>query len=174
MFVNAEIAPEELPAADAVEWRPLDPRFATRLQVGALINVAVIAAGLGVLHLVKLGAFPELPLWLGWIVLAIMAVTTLAWPRISVPKKACAIRERDVLYRSGVLWHTVRAVPFNRIQHVETESTPLDRRFGLASLKLYTAGSAAGDLRIHGLPTEVAERLRVFVLERAGAVVEHD
>lgn len=174
MFVNAEIAPESLPAADAVEWRALAPRLRTRLQVGALLNAGVLAVGLIVLELVRIGPFAALPLWLGWIALALLAAGGLAWPAVSVPCKAWAIRERDMLYRSGVLWRTVTAVPFNRIQHVETESTPLDRRFRLASLKLYTAGTASGDLKIHGLPAEVAERLRLFVLERAGGAVERD
>lgn len=174
MFVNAEIAPEELPAADAVDWRPLDRRYAMRLQAGALLNTAVIAAGLVVLHFVLLRVNPDFPLWLAWVVLTIVTAAGLGWPLVSVPRKAYAVRERDVLYRTGVFWRSLAAVPFNRIQHVETESTPLDRRFRLATLKLYTAGGTAGDLKIHGLPAEVAERLRVFVLERAGAVVERD
>jgi membrane protein YdbS with pleckstrin-like domain len=174
MFVNAEIAPQDLPAADAVEWRALAPRLRTRLQVGALFNVGVLAAGLLVLALVRPGPFAVLPLWPGWIALALLAAGGFAWPAISVPRKAWAIREHDMLYRSGVLWRTVTAVPFNRIQHVESESTPLDRSFRLATLKLYTAGTASGDLKIHGLPTDVAEDVRVFVLERAGSAVERD
>jgi membrane protein YdbS with pleckstrin-like domain len=174
MFVNAEIAPEGLPAADAVDWRPLDRRYATRLQAGALLNAVVIAVGLVVLHFILARVNPYFPLWLAWIVLAIVTVIGLGWPVVSVRRKAYAVRERDLLYRSGVFWRSLGAVPFNRIQHVETESTPLDRRFGLATLKLYTAGGTAGDLKIHGLPAEDAERLRVFVLERAGAVVERD
>ncbi len=174
MFVNAEIAPEDLPAADAVEWRALGPRLRTRLQVASLVNVGVLAAGLLLLELARPGPFADLPFWLGWTGLALLAAAGLAWPAISVPRKAWAIREHDMLYRSGVLWRTVTAVPFNRIQHVETESTPLDRRFGLAALKLYTAGTASGDLKIHGLPADVAEGVRVFVLERAGGAVERD
>lgn len=174
MFVNAEIAPENLPAADAVEWRKLDPRFAVRLQVGALLNVAVITAGLLVLHFLRLRLALDVPMWLAWIALVFAAAGFLAWPPISVSKKAWALRERDIVYRSGVVWRTTTAVPFNRIQHVETESTPLDRRFGLASLQVFTAGSAAGDLKIQGLPADVAERLRVFVLQQAGAAIERD
>ncbi|HLT92130.1 MAG TPA: PH domain-containing protein [Woeseiaceae bacterium] len=172
MLSNAEIAPADLPAVDAVAWRPLDRRYARRLQVGAVLNACVIGAGLLVLHGVEWQTGKDLPLWPGWAALAVIAASGLVWPLLSVPRKAWAVRERDVLYRSGLLWRTVSAVPFNRIQHVETESTPLDRRFGLASLKLYTAGGTAGDLRIHGLTADVAERMRVFVLERAGAAVE--
>lgn len=174
MFINTEIVPENLPAADAVEWRPLDPRFVARLQVGALINLALIVAGLLVLQFLRGQLGLEIPVWIGWSALLPAAAVFLYWPRISVPRKAYALRECDVIYRSGVFWRTVTAVPFNRIQHVETASTPLDRRFGLAGLQLFTAGSAGGDLKIEGLPADVAERLRVFVLEQAGAAVERD
>lgn len=174
MFLNAEIAPEDLPAADDVEWRPLDAKFVPRLRVGALLNIAMLVAGLLVLQFIRSGLALAIPVWIGWVGLALAAAAMLAWPGISVPRKGWAVREHDVVYRTGVLWRTVTAVPFNRIQHVETESTPLDRRFGLASLRLYTAGGAAGDLNIQGLSAGLAERLRVFVLERAGAAVERD
>jgi membrane protein YdbS with pleckstrin-like domain len=93
----------------------------------------------------------------------------IAWPAISVPRKGYAIRSHDVLYRSGVLWRSVAAIPLTRVQHVETSHTPLDRRFRLATLKLYTAGGAGGDLKIPGMPADVAERMRVFLLEKAAA-----
>lgn len=174
MFANAEIAPENLPAADAVDWQALDRRFVARLQVGTLINVAVIAAGLVVVQFIRRQLALDIPVPVAWAVLALASAAFLYWPRLSVPRKGYAVRERDIIYRTGVFWQTVTAVPFNRIQHVETASTPLDRRFGLASLQVYTAGSAAGDLRLHGLPAGVAERLRVFVLEQAGGAVERD
>lgn len=174
MFENAEIALESLPAADDVEWQILDRRFVRRLQIRALINVAVAAGGLLVLQFLRLRTGIEFPVWLAWIALAVVGTAGLLWPLVSVPKKGYALRERDIIYRSGVLWRSVTAVPFNRIQHVETASTPLDRRFGLASLQLYTAGSSGGDLKIHGLPADVAERMRVFVLRKAGAAIEQD
>ena len=61
---------------------------------------------------------------------------------------------------------------FNRIQHVERSSTPLDRRFRIANLQLYTAGGSGGDLRIQGLPERTAEKLRAFILEKIGSGVE--
>ena len=84
-----------------------------------------------------------------------------------------AVRDKDILYKSGVFWHTVTAIPFNRVQHVEKSSTPLDRRFDIATLQLFTAGGSGGDLKIHGLSARVAEKLRTFVLEKVGSIVEH-
>jgi hypothetical protein len=171
MFENPEIALDELPAADALEWRSLDARFVRRLQVQALVTTSIAAIGILLLQLI-------LPLdkrWLfglAWLLIIGSGLSGLLWPLVSVPRKGYAIREKDVLYRSGVIWRTVTAVPFNRVQHVETSSTPLDRHFGLAALQLFTAGGSGGDLKVHGMPAGVAESLRLFILEKAGASVE--
>ena len=82
------------------------------------------------------------------------------------------VRDKDVLFRKGVVWQSVTAVPFNRIQHVETSSTPFDRKFDLATLQLFTAGGSSGDLKIDGLGKDIAEQLRIFVLEKVGASIE--
>lgn len=174
MFENPEIAVAELPAADDVEWQALDRRFVPRQQVRGLLNVAVLAVAAVVFTFVRQRLGSDLPVWGAWTIVAVVAVGALLWPIISVPKKGYALRDRDLVYRSGVFWRSVTAVPFNRVQHVETASTPLDRRFGLASLQLYTAGSSGGDLSIDGLPADAAERMRVFVLRKAADAIEHD
>jgi membrane protein YdbS with pleckstrin-like domain len=43
----------------------------------------------------------------------------------------------------------------------------LQRRFGLASIKFFTAGGSSVDLKIAGLVAEEAERLRAFILQRS-------
>ena len=73
-----------------------------------------------------------------------------------------------------MLWQKVTAIPFNRIQHVEKDTTPLDRRYRLANLTIFTAGGAGGDLDIHGLTEDTAESIRAFILARIGAVIEQD
>lgn len=172
MFENPEIALEDLPAVGEVAWRTLDERYARRLQLQSVIATAAVAACVLVLHLVPLPVDPRL-FAAAWLLVLALGVSGVLWPLASVPRKGYAIRDKDVLYRSGVVWRSVTAVPFNRVQHVETTSTPLDRRFGQATLQLFTAGSSGGDLRIDGMPADVAEALRLFILEKAGASLEH-
>lgn len=174
MFENPEIALENLPRADHVEWQALDRRFVRRQQVRGLMNVAVLAVAAVVFQFLRQRLGSDLPAWGAWLIVAVVAAGFLAWPVVSVPRKGFALRDRDLVYRTGVLWRSVTAVPFNRVQHVETASTPLDRRFGLASLQLYTAGSSGGDLKIDGLPADAAERMRVFVLRKAADAIEND
>jgi len=112
--------------------------------------------------------------WIILPILAVFAVVLLGWPVISVPRRGYAVRDKDIVYRYGVLFRNVTAIPYNRVQHVETASGPLDRQFGTATLQLYTAGGSGGDLKIEGLDADIAERLRVRILEKAGAAIEHD
>lgn len=176
MFENAVVAPEDLPQVDAVTWQALDAKFVRRRQTEAAIVVFFVTLGIIVVQLILGialdGEDPAFqPGWL-WLIPVLVGLPLIVWPVVSVPKIGYALRERDILHRSGVFWHTVTAVPYNRIQHVEKSSTPLDRRFGLAALQLFTAGGAGSDLTIEGLPARIAERMRIFILEKTGATVE--
>ena len=172
MFENIEIPVEDLPRADALEWQPLDPAYRKRLVVDRLITIGFILAGTALA--VILPGFEVLRAILLVGGAGIVAVAMLVWPFVAVPRMGYALRDKDLVYRSGVFWRSVTAVPFNRIQHVETSSSPLDRRFSLATLKLFTAGGSGGDLKIDGLHRERAEQLRAFVLDKAGASIESD
>lgn len=176
MFENLQIAADELPQVDTVDWQPMDARFRARQLSGALLVLLIIAAALGVatvvLQIAQEGTESDVSMrWL-WLAYVLLAMALLAWPFFSVPRMRYALRERDIVYRHGVIWHTITAVPFNRIQHVEKSSTPLDRRFHIASLQLYTAGGSSSDLKIEGLPAKSAEKLRMFIIDKIGSSIE--
>jgi len=176
MFENAEIAIEDLPRAEDVDWQSMDPRFVRRKLAESVIGIVSVLVAITVLQFV-LGAKLEdknLDIGFGWLWLipVVVAIAAFSWPLISVPKKGYAIRDKDIVYKSGVFWRTVTAIPFNRIQHVEKSSTPLDRKFHIATLQLFTAGGTGGDLRIHGLSTRTAEKLRTFILDRVGSSID--
>ena len=80
--------------------------------------------------------------------------------------KGIAMRDFDIAYRSGLFWRKTVIVAFNRVQHVEVSSGPLQRKFGLASVKLFTAGGSSVDLKIDGLMAERAEDIRAFIAEK--------
>ena len=60
-------------------------------------------------------------------------------------------------------------VPFNRVQHIETHRNPVERKLGLSSLKLFTAGGMGADLEINGLNVERASQIRQFILKQEHA-----
>ena len=69
--------------------------------------------------------------------------------------------------RRGVFWRSETLVPRSRVQHIDLNRGPLDRRFGLATLKVYTAGTKLASVSVDGLPEARAAQLR-------DALVSHD
>ena len=171
MFENPEVAIENLPGTDAVQWQELDPAYKRLRQVQSTIALFFVALPLLLVTIVA--DIPSLPATIIWSAWAVVFGLLLTWPVIVFPKRGYVLRDKDILFRKGVIWRSVTAVPFNRIQHVETSNTPLDRKFQLATLQLFTAGGSSGDLKIDGLAAGVAEQLRIYLLRKVGSSIEH-
>lgn len=74
------------------------------------------------------------------------------------------LRQHDLVLNWGVWWQTRRCIALDRIQHVDINSGPLDRRFGLVQMSIHTAGMAGGIGSIPGLKPDTAEHLREILL----------
>nr|WP_166607248.1 PH domain-containing protein [Kineococcus siccus] len=115
-----------------------------------------------------------LAVWLTWwIALAAVAVAALVgwqWWLIGrqVPAWGYAERDDDLLVRHGLLFRSLVVVPYGRLQFVDVEAGPVDRRFGLARVQLHTA-STGTDAAIPGLPPAEAARLRDRLAARGEA-----
>ncbi len=70
-----------------------------------------------------------------------------------------AERGADLLVTHGVMWRRLVVVPYGRMQLVDVTAGPIERKFGISTLRLHTA-SAGTDARIHGLTPAEANRLR--------------
>ena len=74
----------------------------------------------------------------------------------------------DALYlERGVVTFVETAVPFVRVQHVDTQFGPIERLLGLSSVVVYTAGSRNADVRVPGLTPERARNLQDTLRELA-------
>lgn len=171
MFQNPEIAIDNLPDAENLDWENLHPRFVRRMQVQH--GLIALAPLIGATAFTVLLPSPPLIIVILWALVVSFAVVFFIWPSIAVPRQGYTVRDKDIVYKKGVVWRSVTAIPYNRIQHVETSSTPLDRKFGIAALQIFTAGGSGSDLKIHGLGADNAERLRVYILDKVGASIEN-
>jgi membrane protein YdbS with pleckstrin-like domain len=70
--------------------------------------------------------------------------------------------------RHGVLTRRESTIPYHRVQHIDLEAGPLERRMGLTSLILRTA-SASSDSSVPGIDAGDAEALRARILGLVGA-----
>ncbi|WP_207588822.1 PH domain-containing protein [Halomontanus rarus] len=74
----------------------------------------------------------------------------------------------DALYlERGVITFVETAVPFVRVQHVDTQFGPVERVLGLSSVVVYTAGSRNADVRVPGLTPDRARKLQNTLRELA-------
>jgi uncharacterized protein len=67
--------------------------------------------------------------------------------------------------RDGVWWRRATRVARSRVQHTDINRGPLDRRLGLATLKVYTAGTRLASIDLDGLPAARAVELRDALLD---------
>mgnify|MGYP006289719261 CR=1 FL=1 len=145
-----------------VQWEKLDPAYPRMVLVSGggfwlFAGIAGLALSLG-------GIIPLTPLLviILWLILGVP--TLLGYPGARV--KRYAIREQDLLFHEGLLWKSTTVIPRNRIQHIETENGPLERWYGLVTLKCYGAGGQQADLVIPGLDETLGEQLRQYLLQQ--------
>ena len=78
------------------------------------------------------------------------------------------IDETGIAIERGILWQSRIAVPRARIQHTDVSQGPLQRRYGVGTLKLYTAGSRYTKIELSGLAHAEALALRDALLAESG------
>ncbi len=135
-------------------WQPVSQRLATARFV---VLGSVLAPVLVVL--VVLAAFVWVWFWLVAVVLAAVGL----WSGWLIGRQVSAISwaegAEELVVRRGRLFRSVVSVPYGRLQYVDVQSGPLERRFDMATVELHTASPQSGG-QIPGLPTAEAERLR--------------
>ena len=157
-----------------LDWTAMPPehRREALAQSSIVLSILLIAA----LGVALIPPYPPVIEWLftrlipALVMVIGLIATMLVLKRIRY--KGYALRTQDIAYRSGLFWRKVVVLPLNRIQHVEVTSGPLQRHFGLATLKFYTAGGKSVDLKIEGLLSDDAERLRASVLASSALAAE--
>ncbi len=136
-------------------WRTPSPRLLTlrRLEVGVV--AVLLSAGLFALLV-------STNVWAAAIAAAVALVGG-AVGEVVVSRRVrswgYAEREEDLLVRRGVLFFRMSVIPYGRMQFIDVSAGPLERVFGLATVRMHTA-AAASDARIPGLAVDEAARVR--------------
>ena len=150
-----------------MEFHPLDPSVKMLWFLGRLVFWLIAGSGITAILLLLMAARPDwfIGLAIGISVFGSLVLLSIIWPFVSYKHWGYAIRETDFIIRSGVIWKRLSAVPFSRIQHVDSNAGPLERFFDISNLTIHTAGASAGSLSVPGLQTEHAEELRDYLSE---------
>lgn len=163
-FTNEPISFEHLPQVEAVSFQAIPKQYLNIVY----LNNAILTVILGVL-LMLIALFNESVraqiLVLGAVLLVFIGL--IFWmSHIGYRKKGYAVREKDILFRSGILSTTTTIIPFNRIQHVAIHEGIFSRMYELSELQIFTAGGSSSDLHIPGLPKEEAEQIKTYLLNQ--------
>lgn len=148
-------------ALDGV-WHQISPKYVVSQLLQEAFGIVVVVVAAIVVH-----QFTDQP----WVYAA--AGVILFFQLISViilPRQAKALgymlRGDDIVFRKGILWQRMVAVPYGRMQLVDISHGPLDRIFGVAKLKMVTAAASTG-VEIPGLAQGAADALRDTLIEVA-------
>jgi membrane protein YdbS with pleckstrin-like domain len=153
--------------------RALDPRHVEVQRIAGWITAAVLAGPSAVFVLIML--LQRVPIWvkgltgIGWLALAgLLAWFAQYWPPIAYRHASYLVDEHGIEIRRGVVWRTVTNVPRSRVQHTDVSQGPVERRFGLGTLVMHTAGTEHAMVHLNGLDHRTALALRDHLLPREG------
>ena len=115
------------------------------------------------------GDAPALPLLAAAVLVVVLAAAVAWWwPGVRYRHWSYVLGPDALELSSGPIVRTESVIPYFRVQHVDTSAGPIERKLGLANLKVHTA-SAATDATLPGVAAADAEAIRRHMLERAGA-----
>jgi membrane protein YdbS with pleckstrin-like domain len=136
-------------------WHQISRKYLWVQLISSGIVLVIVVAAMIVLALVLHQTWALVP---GGILSVILIWTMAILPR-QVRAIGYQLRDDDLVFRRGILWQRMVAVPYGRMQLVDITHGPLDRGFGIAQLKFVTAAATTG-VTIPGLEQTTAETLR--------------
>jgi membrane protein YdbS with pleckstrin-like domain len=165
VWENLDVEIGQLPKVEDVYFQRHPIRYRSYRMVVASIWWGIVVVGATVLGI----ALPEWwTLLVGSAVLILVGLTFFGI-HIGYRKRSYALRQLDLTYRKGWLFYSITTIPFNRIQHTDVSQGPLERKFALCTLSIYTAGGSTSDLSIPGLEEDEAQQLRDFIAKKAAS-----
>lgn len=140
----------------APELTPLNPAYVTTTRIASALGYLPFLIGVGVLEtaqLVPTGTF------------IVPAVVLYAFLAFVVPARkyrhwGYAMGMDRLRVVRGYMFYRDTVVPFGRIQHIDVDQGPIDRRYGLATLTVHTAGNHNSTVALPGLLHDAALAMR--------------
>jgi membrane protein YdbS with pleckstrin-like domain len=162
-------SPGEPPSIADGTIRSLDPRYVDlQRQTGWITAgvLAVIAVPVSLIFVFIAASFWAAPLIVATAFGFVGLVTwwLIAWPPVSYRHIFYRVDADGLEIRGGVYFRSVTTVPKSRVQHTDVSQGPLQRKYGLATLTVHTAGTQNAQVQLPGLTHEVALRIRDHLL----------
>lgn len=175
-MATSEIEAAEPLVVEPAAWESLDLRFVVmERRSGALWSAAMalfwLAVFIGVATLSPLAPRLRVPLFAFWFVATVAHV---AWyqykPGLLYRHASFRLDTEGIEIRRGALFRSIISVPRSRVQHTDVSQGPFERRHGLSSLQIYTAGVSHAEVSLEGLAHARAIEIRDALLPRERVV----
>lgn len=165
-FTNETIDLDLLPKFEEVHFSSLHKDYIKVVYINIVIVLLIIAIGIGALIYFNEEMQQSLAYSIFGVSYVAFALVLFFSSVASVKRRAYAVREKDILYKRGLLSTTTTMMPFNRIQHVAMHEGAFSRIYNLAQIQIYTAGGSTSDVKISGIEKEKAESIKELLMQK--------
>jgi uncharacterized protein len=167
-FSNPALAWEEIPRHQILELRQVTPAYKTIMMIEQVIIWLLISSVVTIALLFSSLADKQWWMLVGGVLLAALLGMLIFTAKKAFDNMGYALRKHDLVFRKGWLFEKLHIIPLKKIQHCQVKRGPLERRYGLASLKIFTAGGSGADITLCGLTQQEAERLKDWLVITPG------
>ena len=146
--------------------KPLDPGQLSVLRLRGAAWAVALGLPLLAIEAGMTGPPPLPPFLLVLLALLVAAALIVVLPARRYRGWGYADEEDELHIAHGLLVRTRTVVPHGRVTHIDVAKGPIERRYGLATLILHTAGTRGATVSLPGLDRAEADRLRDHVRAR--------
>jgi len=144
------------PSINELSLQAISPKYRT---INITLNLLLTAIAMLVLSILPLDVITQTEDWdwmqnnSVWLYIAIGALGSLfvIYHFFADPIIQYAVREHDVHFQTGLFFRKFISQPILRVQHIELKRGPIERKFGLATLQVFSAGGISHTFEIPGL-----------------------
>jgi len=141
--------------------KSLDKKGITVMRINAAITGTIILLIIGAL---TLGIYPEIESTFGKstiiaaciIVILLVLTNIVIFPKIRYDRYKYSVTDERIEVKKGLFLITTSIIQIKRIQKLELSNGPIDRKFGLSNVEIYTA---AGTVDIKFLKNNEAREI---------------
>lgn len=163
---------EKAPAlAQWREYQTLDPGVVFLWRIHRTIQSMIFLGILMIPALILSFKFSDYLVWIwsGYGLYFVIQVFLWFWqPAANYRNWRYRVDDQVLELRNGIFIKLAQYLPLSRLQHVDLQSGPFERKLGLASVICYTAGTHSAVLVLPGLTRETADSIRDYLLTVGG------
>lgn len=163
-FTNDTLDIDGFPKYEEVSLNAVSKKYWKVVLLNIIIFLLALAAGLAMLWQIAVASRPYIyVICLGYIAFSTLLILLY---QTAIRRRGFAIREKDILYRSGIIAISTTIIPFSRVQHIALDEGLFSRMYQLGQLRIFTAGGSSGSLHIPGIEIEQARQIKELLMKQ--------